>query len=413
LLHRVVVTGLGAVSPLGLTVAETWEGLISGRSGAAPITRFDPEGFDTKIACEVKGFDPGRYLDRKEARRMDRYTQLSIAAVREALDDAGVTIALDNADDIGVIIGTGVGGIETLSQQFHVLFEKGPSRVSPFLTTMMAANMAAGHISITFGMQGPNFATVSACASGGHAVGEAFETVRRGRVPMMVAGGAEAPVVPIGIATFNSMHALSRRNDQPEKASRPFDADRDGFVIGEGAGVLILEELDHARGRGARIYAEVVGYGATADASHVTAPPEGGAGAVKAMTAALAQAKLSTGSVDYINAHGTSTPLNDRAETQAIKRLFGERAYHVPVSSTKSMTGHLLGAAGAIEAIVCVLSIRDGIIPPTINQETRDPECDLDFVPNLARRKAVRVTLSNSLGFGGHNASLVIRALDE
>ncbi len=412
MLRRVVVTGFGAVSPLGLDVASTWDGLTSGRSGAGPITRFDSQGFVTTIACEVKNFDPSNYLDRKEARRMDRYTHLAVAATREALCTAGITVTEENADEMGVIIGTGVGGIESLSQQFAVLHERGPSRISPFLTTMMATNMSAGHVSIVCGMRGPNFATVSACASGGHAIGEAFEFVRRGRVPMMAAGGAEAPIVPIGVATFNSMHALSTRNDAPEKASRPFDANRDGFVIGEGAGMLILEELDHARARGARIFAEIAGYGATADASHVTAPPEGGIGAVKAMRMAIKDADLTPDQIDYVNAHGTSTQLNDRAETLAIKTVFGERAYRVPISSTKSMTGHLLGAAGAIEAIVCVLTMRDSLIAPTINQETPDPECDLDFVPNVARTVPVRACLSNSLGFGGHNACLVLKALD-
>ncbi len=411
--RRVVVTGLGVVSPLGLDVPTTWSSLLAGKSGATTISRFDPTGFDTQIACEVKGFDPTRYLDRKEARRMDRFSQLSVAATSEALADAGLTITPENADDVGLIIGSGVGGIETLSQQFEILLEKGPQRVSPFLTTMLGANMAGGHVSIIFGMRGPNFATVSACASSGHSIGEAYETVRHGRVPVMLAGGAEASIVPIAIATFSSMHALSRRNQAPEQASRPFDLGRDGFVLGEGAGILVLEELEYARSRGARIYAEVVGYGASADASHVTAPPEGGTGAVKAMAKALAQAGLRPADVSYINAHGTSTPLNDKAETQAIKTLFGEDAYRIPISSTKSMTGHLLGAAGAVEAIICALAIREGIVPPTINQETPDPECDLDFVPNVARRAPVRVTLSNSLGFGGHNASLVLRQLDD
>jgi 3-oxoacyl-[acyl-carrier-protein] synthase II len=410
--HRVVVTGLGAVSPLGLTVPSTWEGLLAGRSGAGPITRFDTAGFETTIACEVKDFDPGLYLDRKEARRMDRFTHFAIAAAREALAQAGLTISDENADDIGVVIGTGIGGIETLSQQFKVLHDKGPSRISPFLCTMMTANMAAGHASIVLGLRGPNFSTVSACASGGHAIGEAYETIRRGASPVMLAGGAEAAIVPIGVAVFNSMRALSTRNDEPEKASRPFDADRDGFVMGEGAGVLVLENLDYARARGATILAELVGYGATADASHVTAPAEGGVGAVKAMKRALREANLTPADIDYINAHGTSTPLNDRAETEAIKRLFGEYAYRVPISSTKSMTGHMLGAAGAIESIISIMAIREGIIPPTINQVTPDPDCDLDFVPNVARPAIVRVALSNSLGFGGHNATLIFRTTD-
>lgn len=411
--RRVVVTGMGAVTPIGLDVASMWAALVAGHSGAGPITRFDPEGFETRIACEVKDFDPGKYLDRKEARRMDRFTHFAIAATGEALDDAGLKITPQNADDIGIIVGSGIGGIETLSQQFKVLHEKGPSRISPFLCTMMTSNMAAGHASIVFGMRGPNFCTVSACASGGHAVGEAFETVRRGQSPVMLAGGAEAPVVPIGIATFNSMKALSTRNDEPWRASRPFDAERDGFVIGEGAGILVLEDVDHARARGARIYGEVVGYGASADASHVTAPPEGGIGAVRAMCEALAEAELSPDDVDYVNAHGTSTPLNDKAETQALKRVFGRRAFDIPVSSTKSMTGHLLGAAGAVESIICLLAICRGTVPPTINQQYPDPDCDLDFVPNVARRSSVRVALSNSLGFGGHNATLVFRAWDD
>lgn len=404
---------MGAVTPLGLNVDTTWQAMLAGRSGAGPITRFDTDGFETKIACEVKHFDPGQYLDRKEARRMDRYTHFAIAATREALADAGLQITPDNADEVGIVIGTGIGGIETLGQQFKVFFDRGPSRVSPFLCTMMIGNMAAGHASIVFGMRGPNFGTVSACASGAHAVGEAFETVRRGVCPVMVAGGAEAPVVPIGIGSFNSMRALSTRNDQPERASRPFDAQRDGFVIGEGAGILVLEDAEHALARGARIYGELVGYGATGDASHVTAPAEGGSGAAKAMLAALAEAGLSPQDVDYVNAHGTSTPLNDKAETSAIKQVFGELSYQVPISSTKSMTGHLLGAAGAVEAIVCLLSIRDGVVPPTINLDYPDPECDLDYVPHVARRLPVRVALSNSLGFGGHNATLIVRAWDD
>lgn len=411
--RRVVVTGVGAVTPLGLTARETWKALLAGRSGAGRITRFDPAGFVTQIACEVRDFDPGNYVDRKEARRMDRYTHLAIAATREALVDASVSLNDEDRDDFGVIVGTGIGGIETLSQQFKVLGERGPSRVSPFLSTMMTSNMAAGSISILFGLRGPNFCTVSACASGAHAVGEAFETIRRGAARMMLAGGAEAPIVPIAIATFNSMKALSTRNDNPTGASRPFDLQRDGFVIGEGAGILVLEDLQHARARHARILAELVGYGATADASHVTAPAEGGAGARKSMELALRQANLSPAEVDYVNAHGTSTPLNDRAETQALRALLGTRASTVPVSSTKSMTGHLLGAAGAVEAIVCVKALRSGVVPPTINQETPDPECDLDYVPNLARPATVRVALSNSLGFGGHNASLVFRAWEE
>ena len=408
-----MITGMGAVTPLGLDLATTWEAALAGRSGAGPITRFDPAGFETRIACEVKGFDPTRYVDRKEARRMDRYTHLAIAATRQALDDAELPITPENADGIGVIIGSGIGGIETLSTQFKVLHEKGPGRLSPFLCTMMIADIAAGQVAIQFGMHGPNFATVSACASGAHAIGEAYEAIRRGAARAMLAGGAEAPIVPIAIGAFNMMRALSTRNDPPEAASRPFDAERDGFVIGEGAGTIVLESLSFARERGARIHAELVGYGATADGVHVTAPADGGVGARLAMQIALNGAGLAPGDVDYVNAHGTSTPLNDRAETDAVKGLFGSRAFAVPVSSTKSMTGHLLGAAGAIELMFCALAIRDGVVPPTINLDHPDPECDLDYVPHRSRPHAVRVALSNSLGFGGHNATLIVRAYQE
>jgi 3-oxoacyl-[acyl-carrier-protein] synthase II len=391
-------------------VPSTWAALIAGRSGVDYITRFDTTGFETKIAAEVKGFDPGQYLDRKDLRRMDSFTHFAIAAAVQALTDAGLTITPENCDQIGVVVGSGIGGIETLSAQFKVLHERGPSRLSPFLSTMMLANMAAGQIAILTGLRGPNFCTVSACASGAHAIGEAFHIIRRGEAVAMLAGGSEAPIVPIGIGTFNSMRALSTRNDPPQKASRPFDALRDGFVVGEGAGMLVLEDADHARARGARIYAELAGYAATADAFHVTAPPEGGAGAALAMRRALAVAGLQPAEIDYINAHGTSTPLNDRAETEAIKAVFGEHAYRLAVSSTKSMTGHLLGAAGAVEAVFTVLTLVHGIIPPTINLEQPDPACDLDYVPNVARRATVRAALSNSFGFGGQNACLVFRA---
>ncbi len=407
--RRVVVTGLGLVTPLGNDVPSTWAALIAGRSGVDYITRFDTTGFETKIAAEVKGFDPGQYLDRKDLRRMDSFTHFAIAAAVQALTDAGLTITPENCDQIGVVVGSGIGGIETLSAQFKVLHERGPSRLSPFLSTMMLANMAAGQIAILTGLRGPNFCTVSACASGAHAIGEAFHIIRRGEAVAMLAGGSEAPIVPIGIGTFNSMRALSTRNDPPQKASRPFDALRDGFVVGEGAGMLVLEDADHARARGARIYAELAGYAATADAFHVTAPPEGGAGAALAMRRALAVAGLQPSEIDYINAHGTSTPLNDRAETEAIKAVFGEHAYRLAVSSTKSMTGHLLGAAGAVEAVFTVLTLVHGIIPPTINLEQPDPACDLDYVPNVARRATVRAALSNSFGFGGQNACLVFR----
>ncbi|MBI2941279.1 MAG: beta-ketoacyl-ACP synthase II [Chloroflexi bacterium] len=404
---------MGAVTPVGLDVSSTWEALLAGRSGAGYITRFDPTGFETRIACEVKDFDPTAYIDRKEARRMDRYSHLAIAATAQALAQSGLAITPANADQVGAIVGSGIGGIETLSQQFKVLFERGPSRLSPFLCTMMIANIAAGQIAILWGMRGPNFGTVSACASGAHAIGEAFEAIRRGQARAMIAGGTEAPIVPIGVGTFNSMRALSVRNDDPTSASRPFDAERDGFVLGEGAGILVLEDLDHARARGAPILAEVVGYGATADACHVTAPAEGGAGAALAMRLALDEAGLQPPEVDYINAHGTSTPLNDRAETAAIKAVFGDHAPRLAVSSTKSMTGHLVGAAGAVEALFCVLAIQHNVVPPTINLTHPDPYCDLDYVPHQARRMPVDVTLSNSLGFGGHNATLVLRRYDE
>lgn len=408
--ERVVITGMGAVTPLGLDLPSTWAAMLAGKSGAGPITRFDPTEYETRIACEVKGFDPVRYVDRKEARRMDRYAHFAVAAAREALDDARLVIGPDNADDVGVVIGSGIGGIETLSAQFKVLHEKGPARLSPFLCTMMIANIASGQIAILTGARGPNFATVSACATGAHAIGEAYEIIRRGAAKAMLAGGSEAPIVPIGVGSFNLMRAMSTRNDQPEAASRPFDADRDGFVLGEGAGVFVLESLTSARERDVRVYAELVGYASTADAHHVVAPAEGGDGLRLAMQRALAGAGLRPGDVSYVNAHGTSTQLNDRAETEAIKATFGEHAYRLPVSSTKSMTGHMLAAAGAVELMVCVLAIRDGVVPPTINLEKPDPACDLDYVPNAARRVPVGVALSNSMGFGGHNTTLVVKA---
>lgn len=409
---RVAVTGVGLLTPLGLDVLSSWKGLIEGRSGIGPIQRWDPTGFDTRIAGELKGFDPTNFLDRKEARRLDRYSQLAIAASQQALDDAGFKISPEIADRVGVLIGTGIGGIETLAQQFQVFFEKGPSRLSPFLTTMMTPNMAAGHVSIHFGLRGPTFCIASACATGAHTIGEAGEMIRHGRATAMLAGGSDASVIPIVVAAFNAMHALSTRNDDPEHASRPFDRDRDGFVPAEAAGIVLLENLEHAQARGARIYAELIGYGATADASHVTAPPEHGSGAAKAMKLALDDAGIRPSDVDYINAHGTSTQLNDRAETQAIKAVFGEDAYRVPISSTKSMTGHLLGAAGSVEAVIAALVIANGVIPPTINLDHPDPYCDLDFVPGSARLARVRTVLSNSLGFGGQNACLVLRAAD-
>lgn len=405
---RVVVTGMGAITPVGLDVPSTWESLTAGKCGIDYITAFDASDHETKIAAEVKGFEPSEYMDRKEVRRMDRFMQLAVGAAAQALKQADLKVDDGNADDIGVFIGTGIGGIGALSQQFKVLTEKGPSRLSPFLSTMFIGNMASGQVAISFGLKGPNICTTTACASGGHAIGEAFENIRRGAAKAILAGGSDAPVVPICIGAFNAMNALSTRNDEPAKASRPFDSQRDGFIVGEGAGVLVLEDYEFAKARGAKILAEIIGYGASADAFHVTAPPEGGAGAAKAMQRALKQAGLNAADVSYINAHGTSTPLNDKAESDAIKTVFGDYAYKIPVSSTKSMTGHLIGAAGAVEAIVCVMAINTGTIPPTINQEYPDPACDLDYVPNVARRAKVRVALSNSLGFGGHNSSIII-----
>jgi 3-oxoacyl-[acyl-carrier-protein] synthase II len=396
---RIVVTGMGAVSPLGLDIPTLWEALKSGKSGAGPITLFDAEPFETKIAAEVKGFNPTDHIEHREARRMDRYTQFATVASMEAVKQSNV----------GVIIGSGIGGITTLSAQMATLAEKGPRRISPFLVPMMIADAAAGHVSIMLGAKGMNFCATSACSSGADAVGEACEIIRRGDVQVMIAGGAEAAITPIGIAGFNAAGALSVRNDAPQKASRPFDAQRDGFVMGEGAAVLVLENLDHALKRNANILAELAAYGATSDAFHITQPAQDGKGGAKAMNMALRKAGLTIKDIDYINAHGTSTAMNDKCETMAIKAVFGEDAYRVPVSSTKSMMGHLIGAAGAIEAIVCVLAIQHGVIPPTVNLENPDPDCDLDYVPNVARQQRVRAAMSNSFGFGGHNSVLVLR----
>ncbi len=410
--RRVVVTGMGAITPLGLDVPTLWKNLLEGRSGAAPITLFDPSPYDTHFACEVKGFDPLNYMDRKEARRSDRYTQMALAAAEEAMRNS-LKIEANNAERVGVIIGSGVGGLMTIREQFHVLLTKGPRAVSPFTIPMIIGNMAAGQVAMRYGAKGINYCTTSACASSAHAIGEAFEAIRRGAADAIIVGGSEAPIDPFGVASFCAARALSTRNDAPEKACRPFDAQRDGFVMAEGAGVLVLEELDFARRRGATILAEVLGYGATADAYHITAPAPEGEGAARSMRLALQQAGLQPTDVDYINAHGTSTPLNDATETQAIKAVFGEYAYRIPISSTKSMVGHLLGAAGAVEAIACIQTILSGIIHPTINYEFPDPECDLDYVPNVPRRADVRVALSNSLGFGGHNVTLIFGRYEE
>lgn len=409
---RVVVTGIGVVSPVGQDAASTWEALASGTNGVAPITLFDAEAQETRFAAEVKEWDASRYLEKKEARRMDRFVQFAVVSAGEALRAADLTIDEKIAEDVGVIIGSGIGGLTTLSEQFRVLSERGPKRVSPFTVPMMITDMASGQVSISYGAKGPNYCVTSACASSADAIGTAFEVIRRGEAVAMLAGGAEAAITPIGMAAFASAQALSSRNNDPEHASRPFDRDRDGFVMGEGAAVLVLERYDHAKARGAPILAEVLGYGATSDAFHITQPSEGGEGGVRAMRRALRQAGIGPGDIDYINAHGTSTPINDRFETAAIKSVFGELAYRIPVSSTKSMVGHLLGAAGAVEAVASIRSIQTGIIHPTINLQNPDPDCDLDYVPGAARQHPVRTCLSNSLGFGGHNASLVFRAVE-
>jgi 3-oxoacyl-[acyl-carrier-protein] synthase II len=409
---RVAVTGIGILSPLGLDVSTTWQGLVSGRSGIGNVTLFDASSHATRFCGEVKGFDPGAFMGAKEARRMDRFTQLAVAASREALSASGICLSEANQNEVGIIIGSGIGGLNTLFEQARVVIEKGPDRVSPFTVPMMIADMAAAQVSIALGVKGPNFCTTSACASGADAIGIAYELIRRGDAPVMFAGGSESIINPLGFAGFNALKALSTRNDDPQAASRPFDIGHDGFVIAEGAAILVLEELEHAEARGAHIYCEVVGYGASADAFHITQPLESGEGAARAITLALRRAGIGPADLDYINAHGTSTPLNDRMETRALKVALGKDAYRIPVSSTKSMTGHLIGAAGALEAAICALVIQEGIIPPTINLETPDPECDLDYVPNYARRAVVKTALSNSFGFGGHNSSLILRALD-
>ena len=403
-----VVTGLGMITPLGASVDKTWVGLKAGNSGIGPITRFDAKDLETQIAGEVHDFDALEYMDRKEAKRADRFAQFAIATAGQALKDAKLEVTKDLAPRIGVTFGSGIGGVETLVDNILV-HQRDPRRVSPFMIPMMIVDMAAGEIAMKYGLKGPNLATVSACASSAHAIGEAADTIRRGQADVMVAGGSEAGVIKVAIGAFNAMHALSRRNDAPEKASRPFDKERDGFVFSEAAACLVLEEEGFARARGARILAEVVGYGTTADAYHVTAPPEGAEGAVRAMQMALADAGVGPEKIGYVNAHGTSTQANDGAESAALKTVFGGRDKTPPISSTKSMTGHTLGAAGAIEAVICILAMREGILPPTINQEVPDPECDLDYIPNAARQAQVEYSLSNSMGFGGHNVALVIK----
>ncbi|GAC1695946.1 MAG: beta-ketoacyl-ACP synthase II [Candidatus Limnocylindrales bacterium] len=407
--RRVVITGIGAVTPIGADVESTWDAMLHGRGGIGRITRFDPSPYESQIAGEVKDFDPTKYMDRKDARRTDRFAQLAVAAAAQAMTDGSLDVAAD-PERIGVAIATGVGGLETLIEQVLLMEKRGPSRLSPFLVPMLMANAGSAQISMQFGLKGPNVTHVSACASSAHAIGESAEMIRRGQADVMVAGGAEAAVLPLAIGAFSTMHAMSRRNDDPEHASRPFDKDRDGFCLSEGSAAVILEERDRAIARGARIYGELVGYGATADAYHITSPSPEGEGNARAMQMALTQAGLQPSAIGYINAHGTSTQPNDREETAAIKKVFGEHAYTLLVSSTKSMTGHLLGAAGALEAIACLLAMRDGRIPPTINYTTPDPVLDLDYVPNTARDATVTAALSNSMGFGGHNASLVLVA---
>ncbi|HEX7733981.1 MAG TPA: beta-ketoacyl-ACP synthase II [Ktedonobacteraceae bacterium] len=406
---RVVITGMGMVTSLGHSVEETWQALCEGRSGIGPITNFDASEYPVKFAGEVRDFDPALYLERKEVRRNDPFTHLAVAASRQALAQARLTITNQLAPDVGVYIGSGIGGLITLHEQFAVLHQKGPARVSPFVIPMIMINAAPAMVSLLTGAQGPVWAAVSACATGGNALGEAWETIRRGTAKVMLAGGSEKAVTPLAMAAFANMHALSRRNDDPQRASRPFDAERDGFVMGEGAGMLVLEDLDFALERDAPILAELIGYGSTADAHHITDPAPGGEGLIRAMQHALQSAGLQPSQVDYINAHGTSTHANDATETQAIKTCFGEHARNVAISSTKSMLGHTFGAAGAIEAAISVLSIIHGIMPPTINQEHPDPECDLDYIPNHARKALVNIALSNSMGFGGHNTSLVFK----
>jgi 3-oxoacyl-[acyl-carrier-protein] synthase II len=406
---RVVVTGLGMITPLGIGVKDSWDSLIAGRSGIRRITHFDSSNFPTKIAGEVQGFKPEDYIEPKEIKKMDRFIHFAVAAATMAVDDSGLKITDKNAERIGVIVGSGIGGLSTIEHYHSVLLERGPKRITPFFIPMLVINLASGQISIKIGAKGPNSAVATACATGSHSIGDAFRIIQRGDADAMIAGGTEAVIIPLGIGGFNAMKALSTRNDEPEKASRPFDIDRDGFVIGEGAGIVILESLESAMERGAKIYAEIVGYGMTADAYHITAPSLDGNGAVRCMELTLKDGGITPSEVDYINAHGTSTKYGDEIESKAIKTVFGEHAYKVAISSTKSMTGHLLGAAGGIEAVIVTLSIYKYIIPPTINLDNPDPECDLDYVPYTSRKMTVNYALTNSFGFGGTNACLLFK----
>ena len=407
--RRVVVTGLGIISPLGIGIKENWQALCEGRSGIGPITRFDTTEYETKIAGEVKNFDPTSFLDRKEARKMDPFIHYALAAGIMAMEDSHLKIDQSNAERVGVLVGAGLGGLTTIEKYHSILLKDGPKKISPFFIPMLIVNLAPGQISIFFGAKGPNSSVVTACATGNHSIGEAYKIIQRGDADAMIAGGAESTITPLAIGGFNAMKALSTRNEEPQKASRPFEKDRDGFVIAEGAGILILEELSHAVKRNATIHAEIIGYGCNADAYHIAAPSPNGEGAARCMEIALKAAGIPYSEVDYINAHGTSTPLNDLSETMAMKTVFKEHTKKLMVSSTKSMTGHLLGASGGVEAVFTILTIKEGIVPPTINYEVPDPECDLDYVPNVARKAKVRVAMSNSFGFGGTNAALVFK----
>ncbi len=410
---RVVITGAGAVSPVGNTLPETWDALIAGKSGAAPIKSFDASNLKTRFAAEVKDFDAGKFLGSKDARRLDRFAQFAMVATIEAVSQSGIPVTDDNRDRIGVLVGSGIGGVQTLYEQLEIFRERGPERVSPFLVPMMITDSAAGNIAIRFGLRGPNLSISTACATGSNSIGEALEMIRRGASDAMVAGASEAAVVPVAMAGLNVMTALSTRNDDPQRASRPFDKDRDGFLIAEGGAVIILKSLDFAKARGAKILCELTGYGTSDDAFHISAPAENGAGAAISMELALKDAGLQPGEISYINAHGTSTQLNDKSETLAIKSVFGEAAYKVPISSTKSMTGHLMGASGSLEAAICVELFKHDMLPPTINYETQDPICDLDYIPNKARPAHPKHIMSNSFGFGGHNATLIFSRFDE
>ncbi len=411
--RRVVITGLGMITPLGIGVKGSWEGLIAGRSGIRRITQFDSSNFPTKIAGEVQDFNPEDYIEYKEIKKMDRFIHFAIAATKMAIDDSGLQITDSNAEKVGVIVGSGIGGLHAIEHYHSVLLEKGPRRITPFFIPMLVINLASGQISIIFGAKGPNSAVATACATGSHSIGDAYEIIQRGDADAMIAGGTEAVITPLGIGGFNAMKALSTRNDEPEKASRPFDIDRDGFVMGEGAGIVILESLESALDRGAKIYAELVGYGMSADAYHITSPVPDGEGAARCMKMTLKDGGADPSELDYINAHGTSTKYGDEIESKAIKTVFGEHAYKVAISSTKSMMGHLLGASGGVEAVIVVLSIYNGIIPPTINLDKPDPECDLDYVPYKSRKITVNYALSNSFGFGGTNACLLFKKFEE